>query len=66
MRYADIIRRHNAAVKRVGKAALSKNTTLAENEAVNRNTRPEMVTARNNTATVTNITIPFENRIDAL
>jgi hypothetical protein len=67
MRYAELItRRHNAVVDRVRKAASYKFTILAENEAVCGNLRPDLVIANNTTATIIDITIPFENRLAAL
>jgi hypothetical protein len=67
MRYADLItRRHNTMVDRVRKAVSSKFAILAENEAMNGNMRPDLVIARNNTANIIDVTIPFENRMVAL
>jgi hypothetical protein len=67
MRYAELItRRHNAVVGRVRKAASSKFTVLAENEAVCGNLRPDLETVRNNTATIIDVTIPFESRLDKI
>ena len=67
MRYSQLYtRRHNAVVNRVKKAAQSKYTVLAENEAVVGTLRPDLVIVRNGSATVIDVTIPFENRLEAL
>jgi hypothetical protein len=67
MRYADLItRRHNAVVNRVKKAAEGKHTILAENKVIEGNLRPDPVIAKNNKATIIDITKPFENRLEAL
>jgi hypothetical protein len=67
MRYAALItRRHKAVAKRVRKAASSKYIILEEHEAVYGGMRPDLVTARNNEATIIDVTIPFENRMVAL
>jgi hypothetical protein len=50
----------------VQKAAMSKYTNMAENEAINGNMRQELVIAKDNKATIIDITNQFENRIDAL
>jgi hypothetical protein len=50
----------------VRKAASYKYTILAENEAVCGNLRPDLVVANNTTATIIDITVPFENRPAAL
>ncbi|PSN50609.1 hypothetical protein C0J52_17399 [Blattella germanica] len=53
MRYSQLYtRRHNAVVNRVKKAAQSKYTVLAENEAVVGTLRPDLVIVRNGSATV--------------
>jgi hypothetical protein len=50
----------------VKKAAEGKHTILAENEAIEGNLRPDLVIVKNNKATIIDITIPFENRLEAL
>ncbi|PSN55981.1 hypothetical protein C0J52_02155 [Blattella germanica] len=65
MRYSQL-RRHNDVVNRVKKAAQSKYTVLAENEAMVGTLRPGLVIVRNGSATVIDVTIPFENRLEAL
>jgi hypothetical protein len=67
MRYAELItRRHHAVFNRVKKAAEGKHTILAENEVIEGNLRPDLVIVKNNKATIIDITIPFENRLEAL
>jgi diphthamide synthase (EF-2-diphthine--ammonia ligase) len=53
-------------VNRVRKAAESKYNILAENEVVLGNLRSDLVIVKNNKATIIDITVPFENRMDAL
>jgi hypothetical protein len=53
-------------VNRVKKAAEGKHTILAENETIQGNQRPDLVTVKNNKATIIDITVPFENRVEAL
>jgi hypothetical protein len=67
MRYADLFtRRHNAVVNKVRKAAESKFTILAENEVVLGNLRPDLVIVKSNKATIIDITVPYENMMEAL
>jgi hypothetical protein len=67
MRYTDLFtRRYNAVVNRIRKAAESKYTNLAENDVVLGNLRPDLVIVKNNKATIIDITVPFENRMEAL
>ena len=66
MTYAAVMtRRHNAIVSRVRKAASKRYTVLSENEAVNGNLRPDLVLVKNNNAIIIDVTVPFENRMDA-
>jgi hypothetical protein len=53
-------------VNRVKEAAEGKHTILAENETVEGNLRPDLVIVNNDKATIIDITIPFDNRIEAL
>jgi hypothetical protein len=53
-------------VNRVRIAAERKYTILAENEVILGNLKPDLVIVKNNKATIIDITVPFENRMDAL
>jgi hypothetical protein len=67
MRYSDLsTRRHNAVVNRVRKAAQSKYTILAENVVVQGNLRLDLVVVKNNKVIIIDITVPFENKMEAL
>jgi hypothetical protein len=67
VRHADIIsRRNNAVVNRVRYSAKNKYIILAEYETVHGSLRPDLVIVKNNTTTIIDITVPFENRLEAL
>ncbi|KDR10762.1 hypothetical protein L798_15393, partial [Zootermopsis nevadensis] len=67
MRYSDLMtRQHNSVVSRVKKAAEGKFTIVTENEAVQGHLRPDLIIAKDNKAMIIDITIPFENRIEAM
>ncbi|XP_021935849.1 uncharacterized protein LOC110837721 [Zootermopsis nevadensis] len=67
MRYSDLMtRRHDAVVSRVRKAAEGKFTIITENEAVQGHLRPVLIIAKDNKAMIIDITIPFENRMEAI
>jgi hypothetical protein len=67
MRYSQLItRRHTAVVNRVKKAAQGKHTILYENETIQGNLRRDLVIVKNNKATIIDITISFENRMEVL
>jgi hypothetical protein len=67
MRYSVLTtRRNNAVVNRVKQSAQGKHTNLSENETIQGNLRPDLVIVKNSKATIIVITIPFENRMEAL
>jgi hypothetical protein len=60
-------RRHNAIVERVKVAAGKKFQILAENETLDDSgAKPDLVLVQDNKAAIVDITIPFENRREAL
>ncbi|XP_064462366.1 uncharacterized protein LOC135372837 [Ornithodoros turicata] len=68
MTYSNSYRtRHNKIVERVKAAALGKYTVIAESTAVSDTAlRPDLVLCRGEAALVLDITIPFDNRYEAL
>ena len=68
MRYsAAYTLRHNAIVDRIKTAAAARFTTIGENISLdNSGLRPDLVLKRNNEVFIVDVTIPFENRLQAL
>lgn len=68
MRNSDAYqKRHNCVVERIKKAALPKFHIISENQRTDPeiNLRPDLVLVKNNICYIIDVTVPFENRMEA-
>lgn len=67
MRYTGLyMRRHNSIVDRIKKAAEPRFAIISENQAIGtQRLRPDLVLRRGNTTLIIDVTIPFDNRLQA-